>query len=111
MRKYRNNPVTVNGIRYDSEREANRGCELAMLEKAGAIADLRRQVSYELAAGVTLHGEKRKRPAIRYVADFVYRDEGGLEVVEDVKGVDTPMSRLKRHLMATRLGLMVRIIK
>ena len=47
-RKYRNKKVEVDGILFDSKKEANRYMELKLLEKAGEITDLKRQVRYEL---------------------------------------------------------------
>ena len=111
MSKYHAEKTTVDGITFDSKAEAKRWQTLCMLEKAGQISNIKRQVAYQLAPGVKLLGETRNRPAIRYVADFAYLDKWGREVVEDVKGMDTPMSRLKRHLMATTLGVFVGIVK
>ena len=63
-------------------------------------------MSFELAQAVVLDG--RKRPPLRYVADFVYRDSAGQMVVEDVKGVRTQGYRIKRHLMLAVHGIEVR---
>lgn len=62
----------------------------------------------ELAPAVRLHGEKRLKPALRYVADFRYYyfdPRLGHFVVEDTKGRDTPVSRIKRHLMKSVHGI------
>ena len=48
MRKYKNNPVEYDGISFDSKREAKRYAELKLLERAGKITDLQRQVKFEL---------------------------------------------------------------
>ena len=75
------------------------------------VTELRRQVVFVLAPKVKIAGEKRARPAIRYVADFTYQQKGRL-VVEDVKSPVTarlPAFRLKQHLMATVHGLEIRI--
>lgn len=112
-RKYRNTPVVIDGVRFDSKKESFRWRDLQMLEKGGWISQLERQVSYVLAPGVKLAGEKRARPAIRYVADFRYYDcERGHFVVEDVKSPATAREsvfRLKRHLMKSVHGIDVRI--
>lgn len=110
MTKYHAEKTMVAGILFDSKRESRRYGELIMLERAGKISGLTRQVPFVIAPGVKLHGEKRTRPAVRYVADFVYSCPVDGVVVEDSKGMDTPMSRLKRHLMATVLGVFVRIV-
>ena len=110
MSKYGAIRTTVNGITFDSKAEARRHGQLVLLERAGRIKDLKRQVQFLVAPGVRLHGEKRARPAIRYLADFVYQCPIDGTVIEDVKGMDTPMSRLKRHLVKTVLGLDVRLV-
>lgn len=111
MTKYRSIKTTVAGIEFDSRAEAARYTDLLLLQRAGKISGLTRQVPFVLAPPVKLHGETRTRPAIRYVADFVFSDPTEGVIVLDVKGMDTPMSRLKRHLMATVLGIQVRIVK
>ena len=113
MSKYRNQKTVVDGILFDSKAESARWVTLSRYQESGVIFDLKHQLSFLLAPAVKLHGEKRTRPAIRYVADFVYylNAQGHDVVIEDVKGQDTPMSRLKRHLMKTVLGLDVVIIK
>ena len=106
--KYRNKPCTVGGEKYRSGREARRHQELVFHQKAGVIAGLTREVPFELAPAVKIEGESRKRPALRYVADFVYSDaKTGRVVVEDAKGMQTPVYRLKKHLMATVHGIHV----
>ena len=102
--KYRNTKVETPDGKFDSKREYARWRELKLLEKAGAISCLQRQVTYELAPSVVIQG--RKRPPIRYVADFLYV-ENGQTVIEDVKGVVTAVYRLKRHLMMS-LGYEIR---
>lgn len=99
--KYGNTKVEVDGVPFDSKREATRWQELRLLERAGEISDLRRQVRYELVP--KLPGE---RP-VDYIADFVYRDKNGNEVVEDVKGVRTPVYVIKRKLMLWRHGIRI----
>ena len=99
--KYHNSKTSVDGIRFDSKREANRYMELKLLEKAGVIKDLRRQVPYVII------NKSRYGRAIKYVADFVYLENGQL-VVEDVKGVRTPVYRLKKRLMAEVYGIEVK---
>lgn len=98
--KYGNRKTVVNGLQFDSQAEASRYSYLVVLERAGVISELRRQVPIEIAPGVKIRTNPRKSPAIRYVADFVYRKSDGNEVVEDVKGDLTPIYKLKRHLLA-----------
>lgn len=104
--KYGNRKAIIGSQCFDSEREGRRWLALKKLERLGKISQLERQVKFELAPKVRLAGEKRARPAIRYIADFRYFDiEKGCFVIDDTKGRDTPISRMKRHLMKTVLGL------
>ena len=110
--KYGNRKTTINGITFDSKREAQRWDELRMLERAGHIRDLRRQVAYELVPGVKFTGDKRTKPAIRYVADFVYT-ERDREVIEDLKSpasANLQAFKLKRHLLLALHGREVKVV-
>ena len=100
--KYGNLPSVVNGEKYRSKKEAKRHGELLLLLRAGAIANLRREVPFALVPGVRFVGSNRATPALRYVADFVYLEQGE-EVVEDCKGFRTPVYKIKRHLMLALL--------
>ena len=98
--KYGNQRVEVAGVTFDSSKEAGRFHTLKTLERIGEISELRTQVPFVLAERVRIDG--RMKPAIRYVADFVYQ-RNGHQVVEDVKSAITrknPVYRLKRHLLA-----------
>lgn len=109
-RKYRNQKTTLDGITFDSKREAQRYAELQALASRNLIEDLRHQVPFELAPGVKFSGESRRKPALRYVADFAYRLDGRL-VVEDVKSKVTAGAaayRIKRHLMLSVHGIEVK---
>lgn len=100
--KYHNKPCQIGAEKYRSQREAKRHQDLLMLQRAGHIAGLTREVPFVLAPAVRIEGEKRARPAVRYVADFIYSDaRTGRIVVEDAKGMQTPVYRLKKHLLAT----------
>lgn len=106
--KYGNEPVTVDGQKYRSKREQRCHADLLLLEKAKKIVDLRREVPFELARKISIRGEDRARPPVRYVADFVFTDRRtGETVVWDAKGRATPVYRLKKHLMATVHGIHV----
>ena len=100
MKKYHNKKIKVDGIIFDSKKEAVRYKELKMLEKAGIIHDVQRQVKYILIPAQYEHtgeiyvkgkdkGKPKKGKLIErecaYYADFVYI-ENGETVVEDVKG-------------------------
>jgi hypothetical protein len=101
--KYRSRKVERDGQKFDSQKEARRWDVLEQLAGQGAIAELRRQVAFVLAPAVRFPGEKRMKPALRYVADATYVQDGQL-VVEDVKSPPTRKTaiyRAKKHLMAT----------
>lgn len=99
--KYHAKKTVVDGITFDSRREADRYTALKEMEQEGAIEGLRRQVRYELIPAFDVDG-RHYRPVF-YVADFVYREDGR-EVVEDVKGMRTDVYRLKSKLFARRYG-------
>lgn len=105
--KYASQKVEQDGITHDSKKEARHWARLQLMLAAGEISDLQRQVPFVLAPAVRLKGEARMKPAIRYVADFVYvRD--GVQVIEDIKSAPTrklPIYRAKKHLMKTTLNL------
>lgn len=103
--KYHAKKTVVDGMTFDSRREADRYLVLKGMEEDGDIEDLRRQVRYELVPAFDVGG-KHYRPSF-YTADFVYR-ENGHEVVEDVKGMKTDVYRLKAKLIAYRYGLNIR---
>lgn len=104
--KYHATKTVIDGITFDSKREAKRYQELKLLERAGAIRDLRRQVRYELIPAFDCDG-KHFRPT-SYVADFVYTDTAtGEEAVEDCKGYRTDVYRLKAKLFAYKYGVSI----
>ena len=83
---------------FDSKHEACRYKELKILLSAGEITDLRLQVPYEIMPTIKF-GEETFR-SIKYVADFVYKDKNGIEIVEDAKGMKTDVYKMKKKLMA-----------
>lgn len=107
--KYRNRKVTVAGVTFDSAGEQRRYVELCQLQARGAISDLKHGVAFELAPACHLGGASKK-PALRYRADFTYRENGAL-VVEDFKSPATranPVYRIKKHLMMTVHSILIR---
>lgn len=96
--KYRNKITELDGIKFHSRKEAARYSELKLLEKSKAISDLRLQVKYELIPKLVINGKTER--AISYVADFVYIDNVySNEIVEDVKGMQTDIFKIKYRLM------------
>lgn len=106
--KYHSKKVTIDGIKFDSKREASRWLELKMLERAGEISHLQRQVKYELIPSQKIDGKVVERPC-SYIADFVYHELASNEVVvEDTKGFKTPEYILKRKLMLYIHGIRIK---
>ena len=90
--KYNAKKTEVNGIVFDSAKEAQRYRQLLFLLKAGVIGLMERQVEFELNEGGT--------HSLKYLADFVYvRADTGEKVVEDCKGYRTKEYRKKKRLM------------
>ena len=106
MSKYRNRKITIDGITFDSVKEGRRYQELKLLEKAGYVSDIRLQVPFGLLPSQKVDGKVVERK-VSYVADFVYLDQDGKQVVEVVKGVKTDVYRLKRKLMLFIHGIEV----
>lgn len=97
--KYHSEKEEVDGIRFDSRKEARRFLELREMEKRGEISDLRLQVNFTLIEGHTKPNGERVRPEI-YRADFTYRkrDAAGafsIYIVEDVKSAGTRTEKYK----------------
>lgn len=114
MSKYGNRKVKRDGMVFDSKREADRWNDLKLLEKAGEISDLKRQVKYVLIPKQYSKKEftKEGKPKVAerevsYIADFVYM-EGGEVVVEDSKGFRTDDYIIKRKLMLYIHGIQIR---
>lgn len=95
--KYKNKKTIVNGIEFDSKKEARRYQELLLMQRTGIITDLKRQVPYTLVPAFNLN--KKRYRAMSYIADFVYK-ENGQEIVEDTKGFRTEVYKIKKKLMA-----------
>ena len=127
-RKYNNKKIIVDGIKFDSKKEALRYKELKMLEKAGIISNLQRQVKYTLIPAqyertdeVYTRGKDKGKPKkgriiereCAYYADFVYLQNGNT-IVEDVKGYRDGQAYnlfvIKRKLMLYVHGIIVKEI-
>lgn len=117
MSKYHSKKITRNNVTFDSVKEYRRHCELSLLEKAGKITDLKRQVEFELIPaqreadtigkrGGVIKGKIIERKC-SYVADFVYV-ENGCTVVEDTKGYRTKDYNIKRKLMLWVHGIKIK---
>jgi hypothetical protein len=120
INKYKAIKTCVNGIEFDSRKEARRYQELLLLQRAGVILNLKRQVKYVLIPAqyefYERYGKKGQelKPGQRliekecaYIADFVY-EENGKEVVEDTKGIKTKDYIIKRKLMLYTHGIRIK---
>ena len=124
--KYGNRKVVVDGIQFDSAKEARRYGELKLLQRAGQIYDLELQKEFELIPAqyenFERYGKTGKRlqdgkrcieKSCTYKADFAYRTKDGQLVVEDTKGYRDPASAgyakfvIKRKLLLWRYGIKI----
>lgn len=120
--KYGSRKITVDGVTYDSVKEYRRFKELSLLERAGAIQNLQRQVKYVLIPAQRefcneIYKKGRKKGFFKpgkllenecsYIADFVYIQNGKI-IVEDTKGFRTKDYIIKRKLMLWVHGIQIR---
>ena len=123
MSKYKAKKASVDGIEFDSRKEANRYCELKLLQRAGKIQNLELQKAIELIPaqreriinpknGKVKKGKVIER-AVTYVADFVYTENGRM-VIEDVKGYKGggayAVFTIKRKLLLYKYGIKIKEI-
>lgn len=123
MSKYKSKKTIVDGIEFDSRKEANRYCELKLLQRAGKIQNLELQKAIELIPaqreadtigkrGGVIKGKVIEK-AVFYRADFVYT-ENGETVIEDVKGYKGggayAVFTIKRKLLLYKYGIKIKEI-
>lgn len=99
-RKYNNKKIKLDGHTFDSKLEARRYQELKLLERAGKIKNLKLQPRFELIPTMRWKGKTLR--VTKYIADFSYIDDLGNIVVEDTKGFETDVYKLKRKLFLQR---------
>lgn len=107
MSKYNSKKTVIDGQVFDSKKEANRYQELLLLEKAGMIKNLSRQVKFVLIPSQRDENGKLIERECSYKADFMY-EEGIKTVVEDVKGYRTKEYIIKRKLLLYQYGIRIR---
>jgi len=100
MRRNKYNAIRteVDGIKFDSRKEAGRYCDLKLLQKAGDVSHMLLQVPFVLDAG------------IKYKLDFLVFWTDGHQSYEDVKGIDTPVSKLKRKQVEFRYPIKIELL-
>jgi len=113
--KFNATPEVVDGIRFASKAEARRYTELRTLQRAGKISELELQPRFVLACGgktvmIRSAGFPNGRVSV-YHADFRYKNESGARVVEEVKGFDQPISRLRRAVVETEYGIRIDVVR
>lgn len=101
MTKYGNHKTEVDGIAFDSKKEARRYAELRLLERAGEIQLLRTQPKFNLLPSKRRPDGVMER-SLSYTADFEYRDKAGQVIVEDCK---SPASRTQQYVIRRKLML------
>lgn len=109
-RKYQERKTEIDGITFDSAAEARRYVQLKMLEAAGEIKDIEIQPKWELQP--SFKRGKRTIRAITYRADFRYTEVAtGESVVEDVKGMETEVFRLKAKMLLYQYDIEVKRVR
>lgn len=117
MNKYHNKKIVIDGIKFDSKKEAERYKELKLRQELGLISNLELQKKFVLIPA-QYEGFKKDRKLIErecsYKADFYYIDDNGITVVEDVKGYRKGQAYtvfvIKRKLMLKEYGIRIREI-
>ncbi len=116
--KYGAKKAIVDGVTFDSIKEAKRYQELRRMQNEGIIHDLKTQVKFTLIPtqrepdttgkrGGTIKGKVIERE-VAYIADFIYTDTYGNVVIEDTKGFKTPEYIIKRKMMLYFYGIRIR---
>lgn len=106
--KYHAVPTIVDGIRFASKAEARRYADLKMMEKAGLIVDLELQPAFDLHAPQAWMDGCNMKKIGKYIADFRYLDtKTGEVVVNDVKGVRTPLYKWKKKHTEAEYGITI----
>lgn len=106
--KYNAQKVEIDGVTFDSKKEARRYLQLKALAAAGEISGLELQPEFELLPAFRDVSGKKHR-AIKYRADFRYRDNNGSIVIEDTKGHETAVFKLKRKMFLHRYDYELRL--
>lgn len=108
--KYNNIKTELDGIVFDSKGEARRYTELKVLEKVGAISELELQPKFELQPTFKKNGKTHR--SITYTADFRYIDDKGKIIIEDYKGMETQIFKMKKKMFEYQYSqLELKIVK
>lgn len=108
--KYNNTKTVIDGITFDSIKEADYYCQLKLLKRAGEIKDFGLQQRYELQPTFKKNGKTHR--SITYVADFVIENNDGTTDVVDVKGFETQLFKVKQKLFEYKYpDLQLKVVK
>lgn len=108
--KYNNIKTEMDGIKFDSRKEADYYCQLKLLKRAGEIRDFGLQPRYELQPTFKKNGTTHR--SITYVADFVVVNNDGTTDIIDIKGVETQVFKIKQKLFEYKYpGKNLKVIK
>lgn len=107
MNKFNARKVKVDGMTFDSKREYARWRDLQLLQRAGKISQLLRQVRFQLCETPYDEDGKALFRGVFYVADFVYVEDGKT-VVEDCKGFRTDAYQIKKKWFYDRYHILIR---
>ena len=114
MNKYKAKKTEIDGIVFDSAKEARRYSELKLLESQGVISRLELQPEFPIVINnipVKIRSTRfRNGRSVKYIADFRYRNEHFDWVIEDVKGFDTSTSRLKRAIVEAIYDIRIEVV-
>ena len=101
--KFNAKKTLVDGILFHSAAEASRYKALKILEKFGHIKRLKLQVPLVFTI--------KEQSIFTYYADFTYVTEADEFIIEDVKGMRTPVYKLKKKLIEAKFGIKINEVK
>lgn len=108
MSKYNARKTVIDGYTFDSMKEGRRYVDLKLMQSAKKIRGLEIHPKYLLIDGFSI-GKKRFKP-VYYIRDFAYYENGRF-IVEDVKGVETDVFKLKAKLFRKKYGFEIKIVR
>ena len=108
--KHNNKKTVIDGITFDSKKEAEYYCKLKILKKAGEIKEFGIQPKYELQPTFRKNGKTHR--SITYIADFIITNNDGTTDIVDVKGFETDVFKIKQKLFEYKYPeLSLKVIK
>lgn len=110
--KYRSVKVTIDGHEFASKAEGRRYLELKALQAAGEISGLELQPAFPIEIDgkpLRIRSSRGIGRQVKPIMDFAYTTKAGVRVVEDRKGFDNPLSRLKRALVEHCFGIKIEV--